>query len=119
VDGTLLEAWASLKSFRPNDGRQNTLRDDPGNPTVDFHGEKRSNETHKSQTDPDALLTRKSKGMEAKLSRSGNLHAENRHRLIVIAELLQVNGQTERDAALLMLEQVGGHGRITVGVDKC
>ncbi len=118
VDGTLLEAWASLKSFRAKDGKQNTPPDDPGNPTVDFHGEKRSNETHESQTDPDALLARKAKGKEAKLSYSGNLQVENRHGLIVNAELLQANGRAERDAALLMLEQVGGDGRITVGGDK-
>lgn len=118
VDGTLLEAWASLKSFRPKDGKRNTPPDNPGNPTVNFHGEKRSNETHKSQTDPDALLARKAKGKEAKLSYSGNLQVENRHGLIVNAELLQANGRAERDAALLMLEQVGGDGRITVGGDK-
>jgi transposase len=118
VDGTLLEAWASLKSFRPREGKQNTPPDDPGNPTVDFHGQKRSNETHESTTDPDALLARKAKGKEAKLSYSGNLQVENRHGLIVNAELFEANGRAERDAALVMLEQVGGDGRITVGGDK-
>ena len=118
VDGTLLEAWASLKSFRPKEGKQNTPPDDPGNPTVNFHGEKRSNETHESKTDGDALLARKAKGKEAKLSYSGNLEVENRHGLIVNAELLQANGRAERDAALLMLEQVPGDGHITVGGDK-
>src|SRR5271169_504400 len=117
VDGTLLEAWASLKSFQPKDKRD-APPDDPGNPTVDFHGEKRSNETHESKTDPDAKLARKGKGKEAKLSYNGNLLVENRHGLIVNAELLQANGRAERDAALLMLEQVPGDGRITVGGDK-
>jgi transposase len=117
VDGTLLEAWASLKSFQPKD-KQDPPPDDPGNPTVDFHGQKRSNETHESKTDPDALLARKGKGKEAKLSYNGNLLVENRNGLIVNAELLQANGRAERDAALLMLEQVPGDGRITVGGDK-
>jgi transposase len=118
VDGTLLEAWASLKSFQPKDGNQGAPPDDPGNPTVDFHGQKRSNETHESKTDPDAKLARKGAGKEAKLSYSGNLLVENRNGLIVNAELLEANGRAERDAALLMLEQVPGEGRITVGGDK-
>jgi transposase len=117
VDGTLLEAWASLKSFQAKD-KPNTSSDHPSNPTADFHGEKRSNETHKSKTDPDALLARKGKGKEAKLSYNGNLLVENRNGLIVNAELLQANGRAERDAALLMLEQVPGDGCITVGGDK-
>lgn len=118
VDGTLLEAWASLKSFQPKEGKQDTPPDDPGNPTVDFHGQKRSNETHASKTDADALLARKGPGKEAKLSYSGNLEVENRHGLIVNAELLQANGRAERDAALLMLAEAPGAGRITVGGDK-
>ena len=117
VDGTLLDARASLKSFQPKD-KQGAPPDDPGNPTVDFHGEKRSNQTHESRTDPDALLARKGKGKEAKLSYNGNLLVENRNGLIVDAELLQANGRAERDAALVMLEQVPGDGRITVGGDK-
>lgn len=117
VDGTLLEAWASLKSFQAKD-KQDAPPDDPGNPTVDFHGQERSNETHESKTDPDALLARKGKGKEAKLSYNGNLLVENRNGLIVNAELLQANGRAERDAALLMLEQVPGDSRITVGGDK-
>ncbi len=118
VDGTLLDAWASLKSFRPKDEQPGAPPDDPGNPTVDFHGEKRSNETHESKTDPDALLARKAKGKEAKLSYSGNLLVENRNGLIVDAELLEANGRAERDAALVMLEQMPGDGQITVGGDK-
>ena len=117
VDGTLLDAWASLKSFQAKD-KQDAPPDDPGNPTVDFHGQERSNETHESKTDPDALLARKGKGKEAKLSYNGNLLVENRNGLIVNAELLQANGRAERDAALLMLEQVPGDSRITVGGDK-
>ncbi|MGB6746097.1 MAG: IS5 family transposase [Terracidiphilus sp.] len=118
VDGTLLEAWASLKSFQAKEQKTATPPDDPGNPTVDFHGQKRSNETHESKTDPDAKLARKGPGKEAKLSYSGNLQVENRYGLIVNAELLEANGRAERDAALLMLEQVPGDGRITVGGDK-
>lgn len=118
VDGTLLEAWASLKSFQPRDKQDGPPPDDNGNPTVDFHGQKRSNETHQSKTDPDALLARKGKGKEAKLSYNGDLLIENRNGLIVNAELLQANGRAERDAALVMLEQLGGNGRVTVGGDK-
>ena len=118
VDGTLLEAWASLKSFQPKDKQDGPPPDDTGNPTVDFHGQKRSNETHESKTDPDALLARKGKGKEAKLSYNGDLLIENRNGLIVNAELLQANGRAERDAALVMLEQLAGGGRVTVGGDK-
>ena len=85
---------------------------------MDFHGEKRSNQTHESKTDPDAKLARKAKGKEAKLSYSGNLLVENRNGLIVNAELLEANGRAERDAALVMLEQIPDNGRITVGGDK-
>jgi len=118
VDGTLLDAWASMKSFQPKDKQAAPPPDDPGNPTVDFHGQKRSNETHQSKTDRDALLARKGKGKESKLSYNGNLLVDNREGLIVDAELLQANGRAERDAALLMLEQVTGDERITVGGDK-
>jgi transposase len=117
VDGTLIEAWASLKSFQRKDDK-NGPPDDPGNPTVDFHGEKRSNQTHESTTDPDALLARKGNGKEAKLSYNGNLLIENRSGLIVMAELFQANGTAERDAALVMLEQLAGANRVTVGADK-
>jgi transposase len=117
VDGTLIEAWASLKSFH-HKGEKNTPPDDPGNPSVDFHGEKRSNDTHESTTDPDALLARKGSGKEAKLSYNGNLLIENRNGLIVTTEVFQANGTAERDAALVMLEQVPGGHRVTVGADK-
>jgi transposase len=118
VDGTLLEAWASVKSFQQKDAKAVARKDDPGNPTVNFHGERRSNETHVSRTDPDAKLARKGPGKEAKLSYSGNLLVENRNGLIVNAELLEANGRAERDAALLMLEQVPGVKRVTAGADK-
>ena len=117
VDGTLIEAWASLKSFQQKD-QKNTPPDDPGNPTVNFHDEKRSNQTHESTTDPDALLARKGNGKEAKLSYNGNLLTENRNGLIVNTEVFQANGTAERDAALVMLEQIPGGHRITIGGDK-
>jgi IS5 family transposase len=117
VDGTLIEAWASLKSFQRKD-QKNTPPEDPGNPTVNFHGEKRSNETHGSTTDPDALLARKGSGKEAKLSYNGNLLTENRNGFIITTEVFQANGTAERDAALVMLEQVPGGQRVTVGADK-
>jgi transposase len=117
VDGTLVEAWASLKSFQRKD-KKDTPPDDPGNPTVNFHGEKRSNQTHESTTDPDALLARKGNGKEAKLSYCGNLAIENRNGLIVDTELFQANGTAERDAALVMLEKIPGGERVTVGADK-
>ena len=117
VDGTLLEAWAGAKSFQAKD-KQPSPPDDPGNPTVNFHGEGRSNETHESKTDPEALLARKSGGKESKLSYSGNLLVENRNGLIVDAEVFQANGTAERDAALVMLEQIAGTKPVTVGGDK-
>jgi transposase len=117
VDGTLIEAWASHKSFRRKD-QPTPPPDDPGNPTVDFHGEKRSNDTHESTTDPDARLARKSGGHEAKLAYCGNVMIENRNGLVVDTELLQCNGTAERDAAMLMAERVEGTERITVAADK-
>lgn len=118
VDGTLIEAWASLKSFQRKDQKNPPPPDDPGNPTVNFHGEERRNETHESATDPDALLARKGNGKEAKLSYNGNLLTENRNGLIVNTEVFQANGTAERDAALVMLEQIPGVERVTVGGDK-
>jgi len=117
VDGTLLEAWAGAKSFQPKDTKQ-PPPDDPGNPTVNFRGEKRSNDTHESKTDPEARLARKGTGKESKLSYCGNLLVENRNGLIVDAEVFQANGTAERDAALLMLEKIPGTSPVTVGGDK-
>src|SRR5579859_962439 len=117
VDGTLLEAWAGAKSFQPKDKKQ-PPPDDRGNPTVNFRGERRSNETHASKTDPEALLARKGEGKESKLSYCGNLLVENRNGLIVDAEVFQANGTAERDAALVMLEKLPGIRPVTVGGDK-
>src|ERR1039457_256725 len=116
VDGTLLEAWAGAKSFQPKD-KPTAPPDDPGNPTVNFRGEQRSNETHASKTDPEALLARKGAGKESKLSYCGNLLVENRNGLIVDAEVFQANGTAERDAALVMLEKLPGTQPLTVGGD--
>jgi transposase len=118
VDGTLIEAWASQKSFQRKDRGEGPPADDPGNPTVNFHGEKRSNDTHKSTTDADARLARKSGGHEAKLAYCGNVLIENRNGLVVDTELLQCNGTAERDAAMLMAERLDGANRVTLGADK-
>jgi transposase len=118
VDGTLLEAWASLKSFQRKDSKDVLPKDDPGNPTVNFHGEERRNDTHESTTDPEAKLARKGPGKEAKLSYCGNLLVENGNGLIMEADVLQANGTAERDAALVMLEQIRGQQQVTVGADK-
>jgi transposase len=118
VDGTLLEAWASAKSFQAKDQQRMPPPEDPGNPTVDFHGEKRSNQTHESRSDRDALLARKGAGKEAKLSYSGNLLVENRNGLIVSSLVWEATGTAERDAAMTMLQDVPGRERVTVGGDK-
>jgi hypothetical protein len=114
----LLEAWAGAKSFQRKDSKTPPPPDDPGNPTVNFHGEKRCNQTHESTTDPYAKLARKGAGKEAKLSYSGNLLVENRNGLIVHAEVFEANGTAERDAALVMLEQIPGTELVTAGGDK-
>ncbi len=120
VDGTLIEAWAGQKSLKrkePHDA--NTASDDdPGNPSVDFHGERRSNATHQSTTDPQALLARKGKGKEAKLSYAGHVLMENRHGLAVNGCVTQATGRAEPEAALAMVEQIPGWHRITLGADK-
>jgi len=126
VDGTQLEAWASQKSFRRKD--QPVPRgdddEDPGNPTVNFHGEKRSNATHGSTTDPDARLTRKGKGKEAKLGYQASVAMDNRHGLVVgtvvdpaDGGLIEVNQGLTLMAAI-EAEQPGRHGRRTMGGDK-
>jgi transposase len=120
VDGTLIEAWAGQKSFRPKDEPKGGPgeEDDPGNPTVNFHGDKRSNQTHQSTTDPDARLARKAKGQEAKLAFCGNVMTENRNGLVVETELKIAGGTAERDAALEMVDRIEGDHRITVAADK-
>lgn len=122
VDGTLIEASASLKSFRPKESPPPD-DDDPGtgggrNEMVDFKGEMRSNATHQSTTDPDALLARKGDGKEAKLCYAGHLMTENRHGLIVDTELTQAKGTAEPEAALAMMARLPGLGRMTLGGDK-
>jgi transposase len=118
VDGTLIEAWAGQKSFRRKQRTLGGPPDDPGNPSVDFHGEQRRNDTHESTTDPEARQARKSGGHEAKLAYNGNVLIENRNGLVVDTELLQCNGTAERDAALLMAERIAGETRVTIGADK-
>lgn len=120
VDGTLIEAWASQKSFQPKEAAEQPAADadDPGNPTVNFHGEKRSNETHESRTDPEARLARKGGGKEARLSYCGNVLIENRNGLVVDAELRQASGTAERDAARAMAENIGNTERVTIAADK-
>jgi transposase len=116
VDGTLLEAWASLKSFQRKDQPPTAPPDDPGNPTVDFHGESRKNDTHRSTTDPDAQLARKGQGKEAKLSYAGHVLLDNRHGLVANVCTTAATGTAEREAALLLLGALP-HGT-TVGGDK-
>jgi transposase len=118
VDGTLIEAWASQKSFQRKDQTPSAPPDDPGNPTVNFHGEERRNDTHESKTDPEARLARKSSGHESKLAYCGNLLIENRNGLVVDTELVQCSGTAERDAALQMAERIDGVGRVTLAADK-
>ncbi len=118
VDGTLIEAWASLKSFKQKAAPSGPPPDDPGNPTVNFHGERRSNVTHGSTTDPDARLWRKAKGHEARLAYQGHVLMDNRHGLAVEGCVTRASGYGERAAALEMLGHRATAGRITVGADK-
>src|ERR1035437_3210549 len=115
VDGTLIEAWASHKSFRPKDGGE---RPSANGREVDFHGERRSNETHQSTTDPDARLYKKSQGSEAKMGYLGHALMENRHGLLVDTMVTLADGTAERDAALLMASQIPGVKPVTLGGDK-
>jgi transposase len=117
VDGTLLEAWASLKSFRRKDGGSMPPPDDPGNPTVNFRGESRRNDTHQSTTDPDARLARKGHGREAKLSYAGHVLLDNRHGLVANVCTTPATGTAEREAAQLLLDASAPPGS-TVGGDK-
>lgn len=118
VDGTLVEAWAGLKSFKRKDGSDEEPPDDPRNPTVNFHGEKRSNDTHQSTTDPDARLATKGSGKEAKLYFTGHVVMENRNGLAVGGRLTQTNGRAEPETALKLLEDIPRRKRITVSGDK-
>ena len=118
VDGTLVEAWAGHKSFKKKGSNNAPPPDDPGNPTVDFKGEKRSNATHASTTDPDSRLYRKSFGTESKLCYSGHILMENRHGLAVGGRVTQATSYAERDAAIEMLAKARIGSRATLGADK-
>ena len=118
VDGTLIEAWAGHKSFKRKDGSTPPPGDGTRNPTVDFHDEQRSNDTHQSTTDPDARLYKKSKGAPAQLGYLGHVLMENRNGLAVAATLTQATGTAEREACLELIEELGGNRRITLGADK-
>jgi transposase len=115
VDGTLIEAWASLKSFKRKDEAA-PPPDDPGNPTVNFHGERRSNATHASTTDPEARLARKGPGKEAKLSYQGHALMDNRHGLVVNACVTPASGTAEWEAAVEMATALPQ--QVTLGADK-
>ena len=120
VDGTLLEAWASMKSFQP----KHTDKNDPSgngsgkNPTVNFRGQKRKNDTHQSITDPEARLYKKARGQQAKLCYLGHALMENRNGLVVDTRVTLANGTSERKAAVEMIEKIPGKHRITIGADK-
>ena len=120
VDGTLIEAVASLKSFKPKEGEPPSDDGDPGNPSVDFHGEKRSNATHQSTTDPEARLFKKGKGKEAKLVFMAHALMENRNGLLTDFQVTSATGTSERDAVPVLLDQAkerGFHPQ-TLGADK-
>src|SRR5215210_3299658 len=121
VDGTLIAANASLKSFRARDGQPPSAPpDDPGNPTVNFHGERRSNATHQSTTDPEARLMKKGKGKEAKLMFMAHALMENRHGLLADLQLSEATGRAEREAVSVLLDDArdrGFHPK-TLGSDK-
>jgi transposase len=118
VDGTMIEAWASMKSVRPKDGSGDPPQGGGRNPDRDFHGEKRKNETHGSTTDPEAKMFRKGPGKEAKLCYMGHALMENRNGLVVDARLTEATGTAERDSAIEMLAERPGTHQITVGADK-
>jgi len=120
VDGSLIEAWASLKSFQPKESavQRSPHDDDPGNPSVDFHGERRSNQSHQSTTDPEARLAKKGKGKEAKLCYSLNHLMENRNGLPVDTRVAIVTGAEEREQGLMMLRDLAPGKRRTVAGDK-
>lgn len=123
VDGTLIEAWASLKSFKPKGSKKDKGDSNgfqPRNPDVDFHGQKRSNATHESTTDPEARLMRKGPGKEARMSHCGNVLMDNRYGLVVDSEVVLATGTAEVDAALIMIDRAieDGISPKTLGADK-
>lgn len=117
VDGTLIEAWAGQKSFKPK-GQVTPPPDDPGNPSVDFRGERRTNATHASTTDSEARLYKKASGQEAKLCFLGHVLMENRHGLVVNAMVTPATGTAERDAAVALVDARPSTRRITLAGDK-
>jgi transposase len=119
VDGTLIEAWAGQKSFkRKGSAPPASPPDDPGNPSIDFRRERRTNATHASTTDPEARLYKKATGQEAKLAYLGHVLMENRHGLVVDSCVTQATGMAEREAARVMAEAIPGQRRVTLGADK-
>lgn len=119
VDGTLIEAWAGQKSFKKKaEPVPPPPTDDPGNPSVDFRGERRTNATHASTTDPEARLYKKAAGQEAKLCFLGHVLMENRHGLVVNSTVTRATGTAEREAALALVDAQAPTGRITLGGDK-
>ena len=119
VDGTLIEAWAGQKSFQRKDGKTPPPEDGGSNPTVNFHGDERRNDTHRSTTDPEARLFKKSRGSESKLSYMAHVLMENRTGLVVDTRLTKSTGQAERESAWMMAWRVArGERRITLGGDK-
>jgi transposase len=118
VDGTLIEAWASQKSFQKKDDGGSERPGDGGNVAIDFHGERRTNETHESKTDPDARLYKKGKGKEAKLCYAGHVVMENSNGLAVTGQITKATGTAEREAALDMLANIAADKRVTLGTDK-
>jgi transposase len=119
VDGTLLKAWASQKSLEPIEGGgKGPGDDDPGNPSVDFHGEKRSNKTHRSKTDPDSRLYRKGKNRAAEPSYMGHVLAENGNGMVADAQVSLATGRAEREVAVELVEGINGLHRVTVAGDK-
>lgn len=118
VDGTLIEAWASMKSVRPRDDAGDPPAGSGRNPSRDFRGERRRNDTHASTTDPQAKLFRKARGQETTLCYLGHLMMENRNGLAVAARVTPASGTAERETALSLLAELPGRHRITVGADK-
>ena len=118
VDGTLIEAWASLKSFQRKDAPAGRPPADPSNPPIDFHGERRSNDTHASTTDPEARLFRKGNGHESKICHHGHVLLENRSGLAVDGMVTPPAGTAERETAVEMLGRLPQNGRLTLGAEK-
>ena len=119
VDGTLLHAWASLKSVKPRDDDQSPPAAGGKNADVDFHGQRRTNDTHRSTTDPEARIARKGRGQEARLCFGGHVLMENRNGLVLDVLVTQASGTAERDATLVMLDRRRGpRKRVTLGADK-